>query len=323
MNNNNNNNSNNNSNNRIKIKEEEEESVFKYLCKECEYNTIRESQYERHIKTKKHLNNKKEKIFKCDCGKYYKYASGLSKHKKTCETDLKNEKEKRCIYTKDDVEQFKDKIAGLEREKELLIENKILREKLSNKSVLNNSVTNITNNSNNNVSINNTFNLNFFLNDTCKDAMNINDFIDSIEVTVEDLKYLGKNGYVEGITKLIMDNLEQLDVTKRPLHCSDLKREIIHIKDNNVWDKEDKNREKIKRVLIDIKRSNTIALEKIYKVRYPQCMTDYSSKEHKEYGEIVYQNFGGDAKDIDFKNNKIIRRFLKFIEIEKESRIIK
>jgi len=302
---------------------------YKFLCKMCKYKTIRESQYERHIKTKKHLNmisdktHIETKVFKCDCGKEYKYASGLSKHKKNCilfsdedicaENDVKNLNDK--IYGLQNTvgELLEDKIAGLERENELLIENKKLIEQTSN-----NTINNTTNNTTNNVnSNNNTFNLNFFLTNTCKDAMNINEFIESIEVSIEDLKYLGKNGYVDGISKLIIDKLQQIDVTRRPLHCSDLKREIIHVKDKNEWTKEVKRGEKIDNVLMEVKRTNSIALQEKYKAKYPQCMTNYNSKEHKEYNEIIYQNFGGKTEDINFQDDKILRRVSKYIEINK------
>lgn len=286
---------------------DESKEEMKYVCKICKYSTKRESQYERHVKTNKHLNKKEEqqynedKIFQCKCGKRYKYASGLSKHRRFCINEKEDEDK---IKLKDEL------IMELKGKNDLLTENIMLREEIKNMKV-----TNITNNSNN---INNTFNMNFFLNETCKDAMNIFEFIESIEVTIDDLKYLGKNGYVEGISKLLIENLKQLDITKRPLHCSDLKREIIHIKDKNVWEKENKNKEKLRKVLLEISRTNTIALEKKYKEQFPQCMTDYKSKEHKEYGEIVHQAFGGNAKDLDFQNNKVIRRFLKIIEIPKK-----
>jgi glutaredoxin-related protein len=204
----------------------------------------------------------------------------------------------------------------------LLIENKKLTKQLTNKTTNNttnntNNTNNTTNNITNNTTNNNTFNLNFFLTNTCKDAMNINEFIESIEVSIEDLKYLGKNGYVDGISKLLIDKLQQIDVTRRPLHCSDLKREIIHLKDNNEWTKEVKHSKKLGKLLIEVKRKNTIALVGKYQEKYPQCLTNYNSKEHKEYSEIIHQNFGGKSEDIDFQDDKILRRVSKYIEIDK------
>lgn len=285
----------------------------KFICEKCNFLSSNRKDYKRHINTIKH-NEVSKQSYKCgNCNKNFKSKTSLWRHSKNC--CINNDK--KFIYTENDVKHLKDKIdglledkiAGLERQNELLIENKKLMEQTS---------TNTTNINSNNVNSNNsTFNLNFFLTNTCKDAMNINEFIESIEVSIEDLKYLGKNGYVDGISKLIMDKLQQIDVTKRPLHCSDLKREIIHVKDKNEWTKEVKRGEKIDNVLIEVKRTNSIALQEKYKAKYPQCMTNYNSKEHKEYNEIIHQNFGGNTKDIDFQDDKILRRVSKYIEIDK------
>jgi hypothetical protein len=300
------------------------DKYYKFKCEKCYFFSNNRKDYKRHLITIKH-NEASTNILKCEnCNKIFKSKTSLRRHDKTC-----------CIYSENDVKYLKDtinglkntigglenkvgelqedKIARLERDNNLYAEreNKILQltEQLSN----NNTTTNTTNINTNN----NTFNLNFFLTDTCKDAMNINEFIESIEVTIEDLKYLGKNGYVDGISKLIIDKLQEIDVTKRPLHCSDLKREIIHVKDKNEWTKEIKRGEKIDKVLMEVKRTNSIALQEKYKAKYPQCMTNYNSKEHKEYSEIIHQNFGGNSKDIDLQDDKILRRVSKCIEIDK------
>jgi hypothetical protein len=172
--------------------------------------------------------------------------------------------------------------------------------------------TNTTNTTNNH----NTFNLQFFLNETCKDAMNITEFAESIVVGIKDLKFLGKKGYVEAISSLIISNLNKLDITKRPMHCSDVKRETICIKTKNAWEKENKEKKLINNLIEDVQRANTIALQGKYQEEFPQCMTDYNSKEHQEYGEIAYQAFGGKG-DIDDLNKKIIRRIVKEIQIDK------
>ena len=302
----------------------------KFMCEQCVFFTNNRNDYNRHLKTNKHNNESKRNlkhIHKCEkCNEVFKSKTTLWRHNKNC-CIINNDK--KCIYTENDVKHLKDtidglenkvgelqedKIARLERENNLYVEreNKILQltEQLSN-----NNSNNI--NSNNINSNNNTFNLNFFLTNTCKDAMNINEFIESIEVSIEDLKYLGKNGYVDGISKLIIDKLQQIDVTKRPLHCSDLKREIIHVKDKNEWTKEVKRSRKLDKVLMEVKRKNSIALVGKYQEKYPQCITNYDSNEHKEYNEIIHQNFGGNTKDIDLQDDKIIRRVSKCIEIDK------
>jgi uncharacterized C2H2 Zn-finger protein len=289
----------------------------KFICEKCDFFSSNRKDYKRHINTIKHKEVSKQS-YKCgNCAEIFKSKTSLWRHNKNCCINS----DKKFIYTENDVKHLKDKIdelqedkiARLERDNNLYIEreNKILQltEQLSN-----NTTNNISNNVNSN---NNTFNLNFFLTNTCKDAMNINEFIESIEVSIEDLKYLGKNGYVEGISKLIIDKLQQIDVTRRPLHCSDLKREIIHVKDKNEWTKEVKRGEKIDNVLMEVKRKNTIALVGKYQEKYPQCLTNYNSKEHKEYGEIIHQNFGGKTEDINFQDDKILRRVSKYIEINK------
>jgi hypothetical protein len=290
---------------------ENSEQCYKFICEKCVFFSNNRNDYNRHLKTNKHNNESKinlKHVYKCEkCNEKFKSKTSLWRHNKNG-----------CIYTENDVKHLKNKIHGLERENELLIENKKLREQISNNTANNNSK-NITNNTTNNTTNNNTFNLNFFLTNTCKDAMNINEFIESIEVSIEDLKYLGKNGYVDGMSKLIIDKLQQIDITKRPLHCSDLKREIIHVKDKNEWTKEIKRGEKIDKVLMEVKRTNSIALQEKYKVKYPQCMTNYNSNEHKEYNEIIHHNFGGNTKDIDLQDDKILRRVSKYIEIDKNN----
>lgn len=182
---------------------------------------------------------------------------------------------------------------------------------------------NNNNNINNNIAINsnntsntNNFNLNFFLNETCKDAMSIDDFLDSIEITITDLKRLGKEGYVAALSTLLIDNLKEIDITKRPIHCSDLKRETIYIRDLKGWEKENSHKVRLHRVLNEITRLNTIALQGIYQKAYPHCLTDHKSKEHKEYGEIAYNAFGGKG-DIDKLNKIIIHNLVKEIRIQK------
>lgn len=179
----------------------------------------------------------------------------------------------------------------------------------------NSSINNIAINSNNTSNTNN-FNLNFFLNETCKDAMSIDDFLDSIEITITDLKRLGKEGYVEALSTLLIDNLKEMDITKRPMHCSDLKRETIYIKDLYGWEKENSHKARLTKVLNEITRLNTIALQGIYQKAYPHCLTDHKSKEHKEYGEIVYNAFGGKG-DIEKLNRIIIHNLVKEIVIRK------
>ena len=179
----------------------------------------------------------------------------------------------------------------------------------------NNSVNNLVINNNSNTT-NNNFNLNVFLNETCKDAMNIEEFLDSIEITIPDLKRLGKCGYVEALSNLLITNLKNIEYTRRPMHCSDVKRETIYIRDKRKWEKDNEQKERINELLNQVTRMNTIALQDIYQKQYPDCLTNHNSKEHKEYGEIAYNAFGGKG-DTEQLNKYIIKKLIKEIKIEK------
>lgn len=252
----------------------------KYICQLCNYKTDRRFCLEKHFRSTKHLRN---------------------------EENVKYQKEN----------ETKDIIISTMKTQFDNLHNDIV----SLKETLNSNQQSITTNSHNTNTINNTnshntFNLHFFLNETCKDAMNITEFAESIVVGIKELKFLGKKGYVEAISSLIINNLNKLDITKRPMHCSDVKRENIYIRTKNAWEKENKGKDITNNLIEDVQRANTIALQCKYQKEFPQCMTDYNSKEHKEYGEIAYQAFGGKG-DIDDLNKKIIRRIVKEIQIEK------
>ena len=294
----------------------------KFNCFQCEYYTNSKKDFDKHLMTKKHnrvnddtfdqsdeeeymIENDEDKNTKCDaCDKIFGSRQGLWYHKKKCNYNNEN-----------DVTQLTKLVSTLVEQNNVLVENNNALVKIITDS--NSSSTNInTQNIKNTQNINNTFNLNLFLNETCKDAMNIDDFIDSIEVTVQDLKYLAKKGYVEGLSNLLIKNLEELDITKRPLHCSDIKREIIHIKDKNNWEKDNDQKIRLTSVATHITRLNTIALQNKYQNEYPVCLTDYNSKEHDEYGKIAYEAFGGKL-NLDKANKKLFRNILKVITIDK------
>ena len=171
----------------------------------------------------------------CECGKSYKYASGLSKHKIKCTylQDVEPDNNNNEIIPTNNVEKLLKNI--MLDNKAILEENKILREKISNLEV---------GNTYNNQTNNNQFNINMFLNEKCKNAMNLEDFVEKIKLTLEDLKYTSENGYAKGISNIFIKNLNDMDVTERPIHCSDQKRLKFYIKNDNEWTR-DKNNEKI------------------------------------------------------------------------------
>jgi hypothetical protein len=171
----------------------------------------------------------------------------------------------------------------------------------------------IINNSNNN-SHNKTFNLQFFLNEQCKDAMNLSDFANSFDLQLSDLETVGELGYVEGITKIMVDKLNSMDIYKRPIHCSDAKREIIYVKDENVWTKEEKDNPKLRQAIKNVSFRN-MKLVYNWSNAYPESK-DNQSKLNDTYMKLVIESTGGKGPILE-SENKIIRRIAKEILIDK------
>jgi hypothetical protein len=294
--------------------EQNEQSIF--VCEKCDYKCIKKTNFIRHLSTAKHLwihngyimdtkneqneqneQNENTNKFVCTCGKQYKYSQGLSKHKKTCNyltEPVKNDNEE----AQGDLLNF------------LLKENqefkKIILE-FANKS---GQPTTTTIHGNNNC--NNRFNINMFLNEKCKDAMNIMDFVDSLKLTLQDLEKTAELGYVKGISKIIVNGLNQLDVCKRPIHCSDSKRETLYIKDNNAWEKENEDKKKITRAIKHISIRNAKQVGEWTKENKGYC--DSSSKKNDKYLKIVSEANGGEPEEI----NKIISNISTKVTIDKE-----
>ena len=243
-----------------------------FLCEICDFKCSRKAEYKRHLETIKHKrvteSNKKtpkdeSNTFVCICGKTYKYRPGLAKHKRTCmevntsmettipvleikETEIYKQMHEH-IDSKTDKE-LKDLV------KELIKQNSELVKTINEIVPKIGTTNNITNNNTN-------FNLNVFLNEKCKDALNISDFIESLTITLEDLDFSNKNGMVQGISNLMIKGLKELDIHKRPIHCTDAKRDIIYIKDKEKWEKDD-NHSKIKNTIVKVanKERNSLYL---------------------------------------------------------------
>lgn len=235
-------------------------SSEKFSCPPCDYTSIRKSQYTRHLLTLKHelltnTNKKVQKVqddksFHCACGSSYKFASSLCFHKKTCKVTITSEP----IADADVLKVSSSGGISNEMIMKLIEQNGKLQEQLVSLSKEKSVVNNIVNNTNN-------FNLNIFLNEKCKDALNISDFIQSLKITLDDLMYTKNKGLVEGITNVMIKGLRQLDIYKRPIHCTDTKRETMYIKDCEKWEKDD-NHDKIKNTILKIanKERNMISV---------------------------------------------------------------
>ena len=177
------------------------------------------------------------------------------------------------------------------------------------------------NGTNNNNSVNNshnkTFNLQFFLNETCKDAMNIMDFVDSIKIQLCDIESIGELGFVNGMSKLIIKHLNALDENMRPVHCNDPKRDSLYVKDANVWEKEDSDNKKIKKAIKYISHKNICAIPQ-WKAKYPDCI--YSdSKKSDQYNHIVIEAMGGSGDNDLEKADKIVKKIAKEVTIDKNN----
>ena len=269
--------------------------LSKYVCKLCNYQTNIISHYKRHLKCTKHIEKgKKENETKDNLSDDFSDGSMVESEYDNFEEDNITDEENE-ITTKEIKEGF-CMMQGMFCE--LIKSNQQLA------TIVQNGINHITNNNINNNNNTNTFNLDFFLNETCKDAMNMKDFIESIEVSIMDLKKLGNKGYVEGISSLMINKLNELDITKRPIHCTDVKRNSIYIKDDNEWEKDET--EKLMSMLWDVARLETRALESKYKSEYPKCETDRDSREHEEYWRIFYNAMGGKGGDIDDLQKKVI-----------------
>jgi len=295
----------------------------KFYCLNCDYITCKKSDFTKHLLTSKHQNSdisdknsditsqKISKKFFCDCGKSYKFRQGLSLHKKKC--GIISDKEEDIPTTSSSESEIK------------ILTNLVLdvvkqNQELTNK-IVNICKTGITSNQTNNIcnsninSNNKTFNLHFFLNETCKNAMNITEFVDSLQLQLSDLENVGKLGYVEGISNIIVKNLNALDETSRPIHCTDKKRETFYIKDEDKWEKEDEQKNKIKKVIKNVACKNQRLLMK-FKETHPGC--NYSdSKYADQYSKLVIEAMGGAGNNDLEKEDKIIKKIAKEVTIDK------
>jgi hypothetical protein len=298
----------------------------KFACIFCDYSTCKSRDYTKHMSTDKHkkrqnasemLLNASEKSleitkkFTCDCGKIYNHDSSYYRHKKGCNKKInKNKNNDEIIFNKDLI------MIVLKQNQEILKENNDLKNMMMEQQnqmieVIKNGTHNTTYTNSNNKA----FNLNFFLNETCKDAMNIMEFVESIKFQLSDLEKVGELGYVEGISNIIVKNLKALDVTQRPVHCTDKKRETLYIKDEDKWEKDDEKK-KMHTMVKKIAHKNARLLPK-FKEEHPDCGKS-SSKFSDQYNKIIVESMGG-AGDNDFeKEEKIIKRVTKEVIVERD-----
>jgi len=289
----------------------------KFICDICDFKCCKLSNWNKHIITSKHQKNDNglhlddkndtecvEFKYICGCGKKYKYRQGLCKHKKKCkgeqhEIDLNSIDANLIIQLLKQNDEFKN----------MMVEqnNKLIEAYKTNTTSINNGNIN---------SHNKTFNLNVFLNEQCKDAMNIMDFVDSIKFDLSDLESVGKLGYINGISNIIIKNLKALDVHMRPVHCTDLKRETMYVKSQNTWEKEDEENKNIRRAIKHIAFKNYKTLE-LFQELHPDCL-EYDSKHGDHFLRLRIEALGGGSSNVDYDSHtKIIKKIAKEVTIDK------
>ena len=284
-----------------------------FSCNLCDYQTSLKSDYLKHLKVRKHLEtnsseNSSESYscleddakLKCSCGLFYKNRSGLWKHKKKC-------KDENVVVTSDTMTNLVVSLVKQNQEFQKQIFD-MMKDNIGT-----------TNNHSNNTTTNNTkFNLNFFLNETCKDAMNLTDFVDSLKITLTDLENVGKLGYTEGISRIFTKGLKELEVHKRPIHCSDLKRETVYVKNENKWERENNH---LKKAIKQITNKNIRLIPK-WKEQNPGHH-EYNNKKNDEYLKIMYESMGpADEVEESKSFGKIITNLAKETIIVKASDIM-
>ena len=305
-------------------------------CLPCDYTCSKKSDLEKHNATTKHqkmllltkmletspkndnankdsdLENSKHKCLNCD--KLYAGRSSLWYHKK------------QCVVIKEPVMQpkYEDFLNIINKDMEfktfLIEQNKQLMNHIMEQSEINKNQQIVNNNNNttnhNNTTNNNTFCINVFLNDKCKDAINMDDFVDSLQLKLKDLEETARLGYSDGISRIFINGLNELDLYKRPIHCSDLKRETIYIKDHDIWEKDDTNKTKLTTAIRSIGRKNMKQIFEWQKLN-PEY-NDSSSKQNDRYHKMICNVMNGSTKEEQDTNlNKIIRNITKEIVIDK------
>jgi hypothetical protein len=303
------------------------ENPQSFFCETCNYRTAVKQHYAKHLATRKHENNTKQnqKIFKCKvCQREYRARTSCWYHEKKCRKKVEDaiakkeqkeqaerDKERIDREEKSNAEKLKNYDNNIALIRELLQQNKELQEQILKLSSENRNV--ITTNNN---MTNNNFNLSLFLNETCKDAVNLMDFVDSLNVTMNDFETTGRVGYAEGVSQIIINGLKKMDVHKRPVHCTDVKRETMYVKDQNIWEKENQEKTRLIRAVQQIADKNLQVFQEWQKVHPDSKMSN--TKENEYLLNLVMTVMGGRTPEEDRKNQeKILRNIAKEVAIEK------
>ena len=295
-----------------------------FRCVSCDYTTSRKSSYVKHLSTGKHKMvtngyNEPSEDFECECGNSYKHRQGLSRHKKTC-TFINEEKETNNSGNVVTTEMFMGQQEMVMKLMNVVVKQGEQHNEFQNK-IVEEIIPKIGNNNSNNTNCNNTtnkFNMQIFLNETCKDAIPLLDFINNLKLSVEDLDNTGKEGLVKGLTDIITKGLNDLDITKRPIHCSDIKRETLYIKEEDKWIKDDKDKSMVSHAIRKVKRDADKFFPK-WLEQHPNCW-EQESPHHEQYMTMVTNRFGKGEENFQEKNTKkVIKNIAKEVIVDKEN----
>ena len=295
----------------------------KFYCECCDYSPQRKSSYDNHLLSAKHkkvtngynmgqknanimqilCKQPTKEIFICSCGKEYQHRQGLWRHKNKCIEDSEPVSESESVAHSEDNQ--------LSTDKDLIM--MLIKQNTELLEIVKNGTHNTSNSHNN--SHNKSFNLQFFLNETCKNAMNITDFVDSLQLQMSDLENVGEVGYIEGISSIIIKKLNTLDVTERPIHCTDKKRETMYIRDENKWEKEDEKKTKMHKMVTRVANKNINMISEFQKLHpeWKKCSSKYADQHNK----IVIESMGGKGDNEYEKQEKIIKKIAKEVFVEK------
>jgi hypothetical protein len=309
-----------------------QKSQHKYTCQDCAYSTCNIKDYNKHLNTRKHQHRTKQgtnrtekspKEYVCDCGKKYMARNSLWYHKKSCNGVL--------IHTNDSIQSLDSNnlVAKLLQENKEMREAMIQQHEQHNKQLQEHSkqiqelipklqqVTTINNQTNNNTTNNNKFNLNFFLNEQCKDAISIQTFIENLDIGIKELEHMGNVGYLQGMMTIMSNTLGAMDVYKRPVHCTDLKRETVYIKDGDTWKKDNANNDDLRRVINTVANVNYRNLD-VWESQHPDAF-ESDTPDNIEYCKIAMESLGGyDNSDdkIAIKLNKLVKHVVREVYVK-------
>jgi len=337
----------------------------KQKCNICDFTCNKKSDWDRHLITRKHINNdkclqknaiNKQHVYTCECGKHYKHRQSLSLHRKNCNNnnEINNNEINNNEINNNGLNNNGLNNNGLNNNG--LNNNGLNNNEINNNEINNNEINNNEiNNKDNVISVlikenidfkniildlvknngdlqkqmidlckhsnitninthNNTFNMQFFLNEKCKDAMNIMDFVNSMTLQLSDLEDVGNLGYVEGISRIIIKKLNEMDIYKRPIHCSDMKREVMYVKENDIWEKENSTYDKLRKAIKYITKKNGDLLIP-WSEKHPLCM-NIEHPQNEIYMLLMNQSMGG-KEEFMCSENKIIKKISKAVIIDK------